>query len=49
MNMNNSSDLTTIGSLIFTEYSFVLILIALILLLSIIGIIVVIKSKSDSK
>ena len=47
LNIHNNSDLTTIGSLIFTEYSFILILIALILLLGIIGIIVVIKSEKN--
>lgn len=41
-NINISSDLTTIGNLLFTEFSFILLLISLILLLTILGIIIVI-------
>nr|YP_008474821.1 NADH dehydrogenase subunit 6 [Ogataea polymorpha]AGS44038.1 NADH dehydrogenase subunit 6 [Ogataea polymorpha] len=42
-NLNISSDLSTIGNLLFTEFSFILLLISLILLLTIIGIIIVIN------
>lgn len=41
-NINISSDLSTIGNLLFTEFSFILLLTSLILLLTILGIIVVI-------
>nr|YP_004072424.1 NADH dehydrogenase subunit 6 [Ogataea polymorpha]ADT63571.1 NADH dehydrogenase subunit 6 [Ogataea polymorpha] len=41
-NMNMSSDLSTMGNLLFTEFSFMLLLTSLILLTTILGIIVVI-------
>lgn len=46
-NINNNSDMTTLGNLLFTEYSLILILISLILLLSIIGLIVVVSTKKN--
>nr|YP_003127037.1 Nad6p [Brettanomyces custersianus]ACU32820.1 Nad6p [Brettanomyces custersianus] len=50
LNITNNSDLATIGNLLFTEYSFLLVIIAVTLLLSIIGIIVIVKrNKSLAK
>lgn len=46
-NINNNSDMSTLGNLLFTEYSLILILISLILLLSIIGLIVVVSTKKN--
>lgn len=42
-NYNSISDLSVLGNLLFTEYSFLLIIISLILLMSIIGLIKIVK------